>query len=78
MEPIIALNRQRTLYSSTFACLANADSEVVRRHLLLLALESLHRVSVFEFLRRNEWELQELLRHYGRERVGRKRPITQL
>jgi hypothetical protein len=85
---IVSLNRQRHIHEPTFASLSQPGvPEPARRVMVLLALESIDYEYLYEFIRRNEWGLQELIRQYGREEVSawtsttccsRKRPIDQL
>jgi hypothetical protein len=80
ITPVLELNRLLNLYDPSFACLSRCKSDFVRRNLLLLALEAMELRFLFELLLRNEWDLQQLIRQYGREplRGSRKRLFEQM
>ena len=50
----------------------------MRRNLLIYVVENIELKFLHEFLRRNEWALQEFVRHYEQERTGRKRSFAKM
>jgi hypothetical protein len=57
----LALNRERAKLGPLFASIDQAKTLSERRQAFISAMDALHVCTLYEFLRRNEWNLQRLL-----------------
>ena len=61
LEPVLELNRQRETHGHLFASIARASTMQNRCWHVMRATEAVDMTTLFEFIRRNEWELQMLI-----------------
>ncbi|GKY98736.1 hypothetical protein MPSEU_000829900 [Mayamaea pseudoterrestris] len=67
VQHVLELNRKRIIHGPKFERIATAELESDRRRGMLEAVEAVDLLMLYEFIRRNEWDLQDLIRENCRE-----------
>jgi hypothetical protein len=65
LEPLLILNHKRRMFGGLLDHVANAETAEERRMEMTLAMEAMGGDTLNEFIRRNEWNLQDHVKDYG-------------